>query len=107
MFHIGQEVVCVDDAYTNSFDIKELQRGNVYHIAWVGMKSPQEFTHLPGKYRNERWYVHVAEVMRDTPLAAARFRPLNKTKKSTETGVTILKGLLETTKPKAPVKEDA
>lgn len=78
----GAKVVCVDDANTNSDDIKEIERGRVYVIAEVVLVLGIVCLRLEGVKR-----VDPADFRRvvsdfpgvspdDLPFRADRFRPL-------------------------------
>jgi hypothetical protein len=84
-FHIGQEIVCVDDRYTNDRYGATIRAGTKYTIAWVG------WFDNPFSPDLSCVGVHLEEVQRrrsrsrgaDTnivvPYRATRFRPVRKT----------------------------
>ncbi|SKA30877.1 CAP-Gly domain protein [Consotaella salsifontis] len=77
-FHVGQEVVCIDDKFNHVSIDQGIRKGAVYTIRWLGM-----YRHyIDGEFLG----VKLAGIDRgvdpggygadDMPFAARRFRPL-------------------------------
>lgn len=79
-FHVGQQVVCIDDKFKNVSIDQGIREGQIYTLSWVGMYQH----YVDGEFLG----VKLAEVDRgnddgpegygaaDMPFAARRFRPL-------------------------------
>lgn len=103
MFRIGQKVVCVNEEPIagqrgSKWDAK-LKAGAVYVIRWAGtyqnnVFGPSKCVRLQGIVRD---YADG-----DTPYCASRFRPV--VEKSTDTGMAILKEILERETARDPVQ---
>lgn len=82
MFHVGQNVVCVNAENTRRDDVAELVNGQIYTVAWCG-----HYTNLFGETMLS---VRLEEVDRtsgassiddpDHPFRATRFRPIQERK---------------------------
>lgn len=79
-FHVGQQVVCIDDKFKNVSIDQGIRKGLIYTLTWVGMYQH----YVDGEFLG----VKLAEVDRgnddgpggygaaDMPFRATRFRPL-------------------------------
>lgn len=105
-FHIGQKVVCVDDAIHREWpsnwlcpgDVSGLTRNMIYTVRWVGVYRKPNGALIDG--------LRVAEIMRggpDTPYSTCRFRPLEEKPDSIEIFREIARGVSDG----KPVVEDA
>lgn len=74
-FHVGQQVVCVDAAHTNSQDFPELIERAIYTIRWVGVDDGIYSVRLVESTYRDLW--NSAQ-----PYTARRFRPVTDTKSS-------------------------
>lgn len=84
MFHLGQQVVCIDDSVKRAKAIQDmhgLKKGNIYIIRWVGEMIWPFFG-----VTNPLLYIRVEEIIRptccghaDLPYLATRFKPLKTT----------------------------
>jgi len=90
MFHPGQPVVCVDDAFTNVFGTNEIVCGRTYTVRAVVEPDPL-MSKLFGRPLDEPG-VLLVEVRREVdpeygewPFGAYRFRPLDQTEYGVET----------------------
>jgi hypothetical protein len=105
MFYVGQKVVCVDDSINGGSCSPRagghweypIKKGQVYIIRWVGnyvcrICGEELCVRLDGIYRGPP---------NDVPLSAKRFRPLDE--RSTETGMEMLRKLLNPDNHKVPV----
>lgn len=88
MFHLGQQVICIDPAGTNTLDLPELYEGEVYTVRWHGMASYED--------EESQYCIRVEELLRgkdeffadvhpDCPFRASRFRPLTRREAGQET----------------------
>lgn len=109
-FKVGMEVICIDDSPTTQDGKCDLVMGHVYTLRWVGMwQHPTEKSEILcvrlneivrdgpfGGYTRDEVVPIIGEELYeyclDMPFRADRFRPLEK--KSTETGMAILRGIL-------------
>lgn len=89
-FHVGQKVVCVDNTGAHKWGMKN---GSIYTISDMGL-----FLYSGMLYDLYEIKTHIPHAW-----GGWRFRPIQENRKSTETGMTILRGILNG----APVKEDA
>jgi hypothetical protein len=97
-FIVGQKVVCIDDS---ELDDHCIITGQIYEIAWIGPYDPFRIAPI-NKYSGAEILVRISGIPRiyggyDWPLAAERFKPLeeNKKKASTDTGMGILREILD------------
>jgi hypothetical protein len=106
MFHVGQLVVCVNDAVSNVIFLdldtlpgKLLEKGRIYTVRKVG--PPKKFLHYATREFVNDTPVWLEEVVRsqgewhDEPFGSVRFRPVDERK------IEIFTKMLE------PVKEGA
>lgn len=101
MFHVGQKVVCVRAAKTNTLNVPELVEGTKYRIRWVGEDKGKVKVKLEGVVRR------VFDIVdpNDSPFIASRFRPV--VERGTESGMAVLHEILdrETNPVKAPTRK--
>ena len=78
MFYIGQQVVCVDDRETDARGSRELTRGSIYTVSWIGH---WDWIAITNGFPDCGLGVSVAEIKRRlaVPFWHGRFRPLKKT----------------------------
>lgn len=89
MFRVGQKVVCVDDRESNLLGYwngLELVKGRIYTISQTGLAHHLDPQQLP--------CVHVAEIDRESPFWAHRFRPVANRK----TDISIFTAMLDRSK---------
>lgn len=79
-FHVGQQVVCVNAAETNSWNLRELVEGGIYTIRWTDGPDVR----LVEQTFRTRFGL-------DSPFDAARFRPLVERKTSIAVFTEMLK----------------
>jgi len=82
-FHVGQQVVCIDDKVPleNGSVVKDanITEGQIYTVRWVGMASHYVFgDYLGVKLEGVDSKFGEAWGLPDAPYAARRFRPLVK-----------------------------
>jgi len=99
-FYVGQRVVCVDDDFERP-PLGEIfpREGTVYTVRRVIVTKELAGLHLTEIVNKRRWYANQlwpVEVRFDFDA----FRPLADTKKSTETGMEILREIVRN--PKTP-----
>ncbi|MBO6542321.1 MAG: hypothetical protein JJ939_16050 [Alphaproteobacteria bacterium] len=104
-FYVGQKVVCVDDDFLGNEGPEIFpQKGVVYTVREL----------VGGRYQNDATYLRLVEIVnkrrwyrdrlwRTEPcFTVEAFRPLTDTKKSTETGMEILREIVRN--PKTPAR---
>ncbi|MEY9198644.1 hypothetical protein ABIA16_003760 [Sinorhizobium fredii] len=104
-FHVGQEVVCIDDKVPleGGAVVKDaaITEGQVYRIRWVGMASHYVFGDYFGvKLEGVDSKFGEAWGVKDAPFAARRFRPLVKDRLGS------LRALQNPSQPIAPAPEE-
>lgn len=98
-FHVGQKVVCVDDAIGDHTHLKELILGEIYTIRG---NDPESITN--GVLLEEIRLPIIKPWKLEMSFRASRFRPIVEKKYTTEAGMTILREILERETIKPPVK---
>lgn len=104
-FHVGQEVVCVDDKVPleGGAAVKDaaITEGQVYTLRWVGMASHYVFGDYFGvKLEGVDSKFGEAWGVKDAPFAARRFRPLVNDR------LASLRALQNPNQPIAPAPEE-
>lgn len=101
-FHVGQKVVCVDDAWTDLLDHERcLKRGAIYIVRWVGAFTYGIETRLcirvEGIHRGFDPWQPFDQDSYDMPFWSRRFRPIVEKK----TDISVFTALLNP----SPAKE--
>ncbi|UYE95910.1 hypothetical protein KNLIENLN_00098 [Sinorhizobium phage NV1.1.1] len=104
-FHVGQEVVCIDDKVPleGGATVKDaaITEGQTYTLRWVGMASHYVFGSYMGvKLEGVDSKFGEAWGLKDAPFAARRFRPLVQDRLGS------LRALQNPNQPIAPAPEE-
>ena len=113
-FHVGQQVVCIDDKVPleGGSTVKDaaITEGQIYTVRWVGVASHYVFgDYLGVKLEGVDSKFGEAWGVKDAPFAARRFRPLVEDKLASFRGLLAggpLTPSIEEPRRKAPVKEE-
>lgn len=93
-FHVGQDVICVNDQIINTnvprFSeaghdrLSGLKKGQKYKIRWEGVCNGEYAVKLQEIQADVRLGVVGGKVVLDCPFKAIRFKPLEEEKKTTD-----------------------